>query len=516
MSFKLTEKELVSLLRRDASLLITQPEGETGSEIESLRRVKVSDFLASLRGYGMLADTAAYPMVSASGSPVLIADGADNVPVKALTVDISPVQTGSGDPSPSNVRPISGWTGATIRRTGKNLLPLTVEGIKAAQTTGGTWDGNTYTVTGVTHTILTDAEGTVTGIRVSGTPTGSRTLFKLCDYTAAFDAVLSGCPAGGSANDYELQYNGVKRDFGTGADIAGDGSTGAVYIIVRPGYTASDLIFTPMIRAASEEDSTFEPYYGTTYSVTFPSEAGTVYGGTLDVINGVLTVDRVMLTLDGSETWSMNGTNESGFICNAPAPITKLSANSYTSNIVSNMFTIVGNSSVANPSTTTTGIPSGGGSPALVYFYLRYDFMADIEAWKTWLATHNVQVSYLIEPIPYQLTPIEVLTLLGANTVYADCGDVNMTYRVDPTLYCGRVKSVSGKTGDVELDGGDVGFISGTGDYADGTIGKALRDVEDDLMSTMNTVGLLNAYIIGDKMLVFNQDGTVTWEDAPA
>ena len=33
---------------------------------------------------------------------------------------IEPVQAGSGDPSPSNVRPISGWEGATLTRTGEN------------------------------------------------------------------------------------------------------------------------------------------------------------------------------------------------------------------------------------------------------------------------------------------------------------------------------------------------------------------------------------------------------------
>ena len=40
-------------------------------------------------------------------------DGTDN-PLKTLKVSIVPVQAGSGDPSPSNPRAISGWTGAEI------------------------------------------------------------------------------------------------------------------------------------------------------------------------------------------------------------------------------------------------------------------------------------------------------------------------------------------------------------------------------------------------------------------
>lgn len=43
-------------------------------------------------------------------------DGAD-APLNSLTASIVPVQAGSGDPSPTNVRPISGWTNETITVT---------------------------------------------------------------------------------------------------------------------------------------------------------------------------------------------------------------------------------------------------------------------------------------------------------------------------------------------------------------------------------------------------------------
>ena len=49
--------------------------------------------------------------------------------IDALTVDIIPDQSGSGDPAPDNVRPISGWTGADIT-VSPTLDPL---------------DGTTYT-----------------------------------------------------------------------------------------------------------------------------------------------------------------------------------------------------------------------------------------------------------------------------------------------------------------------------------------------------------------------------------
>lgn len=42
-------------------------------------------------------------------------------PVK-VTCEFSPVQEGTGDPSPDNVRPISGWTGCEIGHSGENLI----------------------------------------------------------------------------------------------------------------------------------------------------------------------------------------------------------------------------------------------------------------------------------------------------------------------------------------------------------------------------------------------------------
>lgn len=53
-------------------------------------------------------------------------DGTDN-PLKELKVSIVPVQSGSGDPSPSNPRAISGWTGANVKVTGINILDLSSE-----------------------------------------------------------------------------------------------------------------------------------------------------------------------------------------------------------------------------------------------------------------------------------------------------------------------------------------------------------------------------------------------------
>lgn len=54
-------------------------------------------------------------LMSASGAVVSFSDGADNLPLKSLNVGIEPVQSGSGDPSPTNIRPISGWNAVNVK-----------------------------------------------------------------------------------------------------------------------------------------------------------------------------------------------------------------------------------------------------------------------------------------------------------------------------------------------------------------------------------------------------------------
>jgi hypothetical protein len=51
--------------------------------------------------------------VSVSGNPITITDAA-NIPCESLSMTIEPIQSGSGTPSPTNVRPITGLTEANV------------------------------------------------------------------------------------------------------------------------------------------------------------------------------------------------------------------------------------------------------------------------------------------------------------------------------------------------------------------------------------------------------------------
>lgn len=79
----------------------------------------------------------------ASGSVASFSDGAGGVFAKSVKVNITPSQSGSGDPSPNNIRPISGYTQAVITNQGSGRtnsatvdFPTTIYGGSLNLTTG--------------------------------------------------------------------------------------------------------------------------------------------------------------------------------------------------------------------------------------------------------------------------------------------------------------------------------------------------------------------------------------------
>ena len=60
------------------------------------------------------------PTDTASGSIASFSDGSSLFNAKSVVISIEPIQSGSGTPSPDNVRPISGWTGAEVNVSGSN------------------------------------------------------------------------------------------------------------------------------------------------------------------------------------------------------------------------------------------------------------------------------------------------------------------------------------------------------------------------------------------------------------
>jgi hypothetical protein len=82
---------------------------------------------------------------------------------------------------------------------------------------------------------------------------------------------MNGCPSGGSSTTYrtyvrEISGGSYKYDTGSGITLTSGKVYRVTFVIVR-GQTVSNFVIKPMIRYASIENDSFEPYRGKTYSV---------------------------------------------------------------------------------------------------------------------------------------------------------------------------------------------------------------------------------------------------------
>lgn len=161
---------------------------------------------------------------------------------------------------------------------------------------------------------------------------------------------------------------------------------------------------------------------GTEIPISWESEAGTVYGGTLDVTNGVLTVDRV------KETFVFNNPTEDSTY-NLESQRFNLTKRSTASSNSTGKITNVCGAYAYAQANWNNGRPHFYVGTASCILYLT----------KNTYRGGNVELCYPLEtPLTYQLTPTEVNSLLGQNNIYADTGDTAVTYRADPTLYIQR------------------------------------------------------------------------------
>ena len=175
-----------------------------------------------------------------------------------------------------------------------------------------------------------------------------------------------------------------------------------------------------MVSFGSTAPSAWSAYNGASYPVSWQTEAGTVYGGTLDVTTGVLTVDRKKIHFEGNgDAWYISVGAGSG--CNrATIVLSGAKTGAYTQ-IVSDIFRYEQASSpplfagaVNNNAVLLLGVPTS---------------ITDRAEMNAWAAENPFDIVYFLDtPQTYQLTPTQVQLLLGENYVWSDAGDTTLTY----------------------------------------------------------------------------------------
>lgn len=363
-------------------------------------------------------------------------DAAGGLPLKKLTAQIEPTQSGTGDPSPDNVRPISGYTGVTVTRTGKNLLD----------------DSKRIANSSLTAITLGQTAG-------YGTPT---IFVKAGTYT--FSAVFKDGASGagyvkvGSASPVRIWATG--QTHGT-ITIESD-SMCSFYVYNADGFPSQNCVNGQVELGTTPTE--YEPGNIETYTVTFPTAAGTVYGGTLTVNSdgsGTLTVTQnAMVTFDGSENWTAQG---SGATATYRVARGALPANA--KGMVCNMLIM------DDAQTAVVGHGYVGTTNLVCYIA---DASADnLAAWKASLAETPMQIVYTVTtPTTYALSAVQVVQMLqGVNNVWTDAaGTVIGEYYANTALYVEKIVNAQ------------KGMIAG---------------VEENMIATQN-------YSVGDLLIVGN------------
>ena len=318
-------------------------------------------------------------------------DGADDVPVKKLVIDIEPVQSGTGDPSQDNVRSITGWTGAKVTRTGVNV-----------------WDEEweVGTIDATTGTLVANS---------------SRARAK--NYIPVVGGTTYYFYSGTASDAFTIVYYDKNKSF-----IRGNYYTFNRAIAAPDGAYYAKFTFPAVYEATYNNDisinypatdTAYHAYSGATYDIAFPSEAGTVHGGTLEVNedgSGTLTVDhkQVSATLENT-----NRNNATSYFITVLDAVKDGTAHSAMSNVFKSWNT--------GESTAAAGICFVNSSGAVQFNTVdSYASVSELLA-----AIPDISLVYpLATPQIYSLTAPQVKTLLGLNNIWADTGDVaELTYR---------------------------------------------------------------------------------------
>ena len=325
-------------------------------------------------------------------------------PLKECKIYFTPKQEGSGDPSPQNVRPISGWNEINIYHTGKNFFPIE-SGIRG---------GNAN--------ILLKANQIYTGsVKAPLTP-----YIRLTYINDTLSPYIWLNPINGS----ERSYNSFQPILDT----------------KKVGFfLGGQMVQEMMIEKGNVIPKNFESYQSQT-PINIPFSQP-IYGGYVDLIKGEIVSEYCTFVLDGVNN----------YITRTPQ-ITKYGMAIAYSAFADNMYKGLENLPKGNTSLISQiksnkyviPINNNGGAASQqgIYFsgsnnnlYLRVAVSADKipdtstqanirSGINAWLQENPIQITYkMAEPIIYSLTPQNIIPFKGINNIFSDAnGNIKIKF----------------------------------------------------------------------------------------
>lgn len=342
-----------------------------------------------------------------------------------VTASWEPTQDGSGEPSPDNIRPISGRETVSVERCGGNVIEFlrtndSHESVK----------------------IAVDAEKNIT---LNGALTrGANIIIGMCrlHWVAGKTYTMYVKKVGGSASlgsgdgitfayslftqDYNRYFRGDTRSTNLNAYIASDAALAETELVFmlqcwRANTVFNNFKFQIEVIPGTTAPTTYTPYTGQTAALTLPS---TVYGGTVDAVTGEGQETWKIATIDAKKIKFSSGGNDRFW----NLPYHTADGATGASKIICSHF-ISSTFSVNEPYAFFFTQPN-----RLQNLFSSLDELNDYCA-AQYAAGTPVQIVYqsLKEPVPFTATGAQPIPALpGVNTLMTDANSVTVTGRADP------------------------------------------------------------------------------------
>lgn len=318
------------------------------------------------------------------------------LPVAELSLAINPTQSGSGDPAPDNIRPITGVSSVNVNNSGDNTYTTSgIAAISAATITVLSTDS--FRIQRASAWSSTKQTKTSLGIEVG------KMYCLVCDieYTSgtAYIAIRNSSNAiqSGTGKIFESKKVYFYFTLANPTD----------YLSFFCSYNESVGDVTYKNIRLYEIKNTYTIALGDTY-----------YGATLDVVRGKLVVNWVSVDLKNLYyTKSASGLFATTGLASA---IKKVGSSTTVSPYIkSSIFSVIDSNSITGPQGTT---PSPNGVMAenmSGYIYFNYTDVTTVDDFKN--AMDGVDFIYeLATPIEIDLTPTQINSLLGSNNIWHD------------------------------------------------------------------------------------------------
>lgn len=389
------------------------PQGEPGADGVQINDAAINT--ADAWSSSQIVDTLC-PAFEETGNPVTCYPVA-NYPL-GVKVAWEPHQEGEGDPSPENVRPISGRESVSVTRYGENLAGTQPVIVDIAQQTVIDFGRDVH----IDAMTISFACKNLTMQATNAACVDLRRADGAHNYRAWFTFRINGKDITAADNEDGLAVLTVTNVTFCQLTVYWTRSTYS--------FLGDDAELSEFMVNLGSAPAAYAPCTGTTHPLTLPS---TVYGGELDAVTGAGMEMWNKYEFTGNEAFSINiqiqqGSQKNAYQCaidvsdgfdeNSPAVCNAFKYYIWSGVFVANTFSLINN--VGGVVIQTDGVQSVE------------EFTAYLSA--QYSAGTPVTIAYkLATPAPIQATgnaPMPALS--GVNTVYSDADSVTVTGRADP------------------------------------------------------------------------------------